>query len=128
MLAIAAGPLLVSAMRPSTLTRFLLLSAVSGSLQAASTAPAAPVDAPAAPAAAPAASAGTAAALPASLPTEVTGPAKVAMDEYQAGHHAKAIELAKPLADQGNADALYLLGFASESGQGVDQSKEKALE
>ena len=48
----------------------------------------------------------------ASVPAEVEGPAKEAMEAFQAGRHAKGIELAKPLAEQGNTDALYLLGFA----------------
>ena len=64
----------------------------------------------------------------AAVPAEVTGPAKAAMEAFQAGRHSKAVELAQPLADQGNADALYLLGFAHESGQGAEASKEKALE
>src|SRR6478609_7566112 len=71
-----------------------------------------------------------------SLPTDpstgvtkaVEGPAKEAMEAFKDGRHAKAVELAKPLAEQGNADALYLMGFASESGKGVEASKEKALE
>jgi TPR repeat protein len=62
------------------------------------------------------------------LPTEVEGPAKAAMDAFKDGRHAKAVELATPLAEQGNAEAQYLLGFAYESGQGVEASKEKALE
>lgn len=64
----------------------------------------------------------------AALPAEVAGPAKAAMEAFQAGRHAKAVELAIPLADQGNPEALYLLGFAHESGQGADASKEKALD
>lgn len=64
----------------------------------------------------------------ASLPAEVEGPAKAAMEAFQSGRHAKAVELAKPLAESGNAEALYLLGFAHESGQGAEASKEKALE
>lgn len=64
----------------------------------------------------------------AALPAEVAGPAKAAMEAFQAGRHAKAVELAKPLAEQGNAEALYLLGFAHESGQGAEASKDKALE
>ena len=62
------------------------------------------------------------------LPAEVEGPAKEAMEAFQAGRHAKAVEIAKPLAEQGNAEALYLLGFAHESGQGIEASREKALE
>lgn len=62
------------------------------------------------------------------IPAEAKGPAKAALDAYQAGQHLKAVELAKPLADQGNADALYLLGFAHESGKGAEASRDKALE
>jgi TPR repeat protein len=69
-----------------------------------------------------------------SLPTdtpvigsEVTGAAKLAMDTFKDGRHVKAVELAKPLAEEGNTDALYLLGFAHETGQGLEASREKAL-
>lgn len=64
----------------------------------------------------------------ASVPATVDGPAKEAMDAFQAGRHAKAVELAKPLADQGNAEALYLMGFAHETGRGIEASKDLALE
>ncbi|MEO5716072.1 MAG: SEL1-like repeat protein [Luteolibacter sp.] len=64
----------------------------------------------------------------AAVPAAAEGPAKEAMEAFKAGRHAKAVELAKPLADQGNPDALYLMGFASESGQGIEADKEKALE
>ena len=64
----------------------------------------------------------------ASVPAAADGPAKEAMDAFQAGRHAKAVELAKPLADQGNAEALYLMGFACESGRGIEASKDKALD
>lgn len=64
----------------------------------------------------------------AALPKEAEGPAKSAMEAFQAGRHAKAVELAKPLAEAGNAEALYILGFAHESGQGAEASKEKAME
>jgi TPR repeat protein len=64
----------------------------------------------------------------AAVPAAAEGPAKEAMEAFKAGRHAKAVELAKPLADQGNPDALYLMGFASESGQGLDADKDKALE
>jgi len=63
-----------------------------------------------------------------SMPADLEGPAKPAMEAFQSGSHIKAIELAKPLAEQGNAEALYLLGFAHESGQGVEPSREKALD
>ena len=42
----------------------------------------------------------------AAMPAEVEGPAKAAMEAFQSGRHAKGVELAKPLADQGNAEAL----------------------
>lgn len=64
----------------------------------------------------------------AALPSSSDGPAKEALRAFQDGRHAKAVELAKPLAENGNADALHILGFASETGQGLDQSREKALE
>jgi TPR repeat protein len=56
------------------------------------------------------------------------GPAAKAYEAYEKGEHVKAVELAKPLALNGDVDALYLLGFAYESGQGVEPSREKALE
>ncbi len=64
----------------------------------------------------------------AAAPEAVEGPAKEALDTFKAGNHAKAVELAKPLAESGNADALYLMGFAHETGQGAEASKDKALE
>ena len=94
-------------MRSRFIARFLLLSALTVSIQAAVSLP------------------GNNAA---AVPTAAEGPAKAAMEAFQAGHHAKAVELAKPLAEQNNAEALYLLGFASESGQGMEASKEKALD
>ena len=57
-----------------------------------------------------------------------SGPAKEALDAFRNGRHAAAVELAKPLAEKGDADALFLLGVASESGQGIEQSRDKALE
>ncbi len=64
----------------------------------------------------------------ASLPADSEGPAKAAMDAFRDGRHAKAVELATPLAEKGNADALYLLGFSHETGQGSEASRDKALE
>lgn len=58
----------------------------------------------------------------------VEGPAKEALTLFREGRHAKALELAKPLALKGNADALYLMGYAYETGQGVEVSRETALE
>ena len=64
----------------------------------------------------------------ASMPAETEGPAKEALTAFKEGRHAKALDLAKPLAEKGNADALYLIGYAYETGQGVEASREKALE
>jgi uncharacterized protein len=61
-------------------------------------------------------------------PPVADGPAKEAMAFFQEGKHAKAVEIAKPLADKGDPDALYLMGFAHESGKGVEISGEKALD
>lgn len=64
----------------------------------------------------------------ASLPTDVDGPVKEAMEAFQSGRHFKAVDLARPLAEKGNAEAQYLLGFAYETGRGAEASKDKALE
>ena len=63
----------------------------------------------------------------AELPDAPEGPAKEAMDAFKAGRHAKAVELAKPLAEAGNMEALYLMGFAHESGQGAEASRNDAV-
>ena len=94
-------------MRPRHIAQVLLFSALTVSLPAAVSVPA---------------------DKSAAVPAEVEGPAKAAMDAFKEGRHAKAVELAKPLAEQGNPEALYLLGFAHESGQGAEASKDKALE
>lgn len=57
-----------------------------------------------------------------------SSPAANAYAAYEKGEHAKAVELAKPLAEKGDKDALYLLGFAHEHGQGVELSRDKAIE
>lgn len=102
-----ARPSLVIGMPNRLFSRFLLCSALTLSLHAAVSLPTENA---------------------AALPAAVDGPAKSAMEAFQAGRHGKAVDLAKPLAEQGNAEALYLLGFAYESGQGVEASKEKALD
>lgn len=65
---------------------------------------------------------------PVAAPPIPDGPAKPAMEAFRDGKHTAAVELAKPLAEQGNADALFLLGFAAETGQGLTSSREAALE
>ncbi len=97
----------VSGMRLRSIPQLLLFSALTLSLQAAVSVP----------------SDGSSA-----VPAVAEGPAKEALETFQAGRHAQAVELAKPLADQGNADALYLLGFASETGKGLEASRDKAVE
>lgn len=58
---------------------------------------------------------------------EVEGPAKEALDAFRSGRILKAIDIAKPLAEAGNSDAQFLLGFAHETGRGLEQSREQAL-
>ncbi|TAE75700.1 MAG: sel1 repeat family protein [Verrucomicrobia bacterium] len=65
---------------------------------------------------------------PVAQPTSTEGPAKGALDAYREGRHSIGVDLAKPLAAKGNADALFLLGFAAETGQGLPASREAALE
>jgi TPR repeat protein len=64
----------------------------------------------------------------ASLPSDTEGPVKEAMEAFQGGRHYKAVDLARPLAEKGNPEAQYLLGFAHETGQGAEASKDKAVE
>lgn len=59
---------------------------------------------------------------------EAEGPAKAALEAFRTGDHEKAVALATPLAASGNPEALYLLGFAHESGKGVGASRDKAVE
>ena len=47
---------------------------------------------------------------------------------FEGGAHAEAVKLALPLAEKGDADAIYLLGFAHETGQGAELSPKKAEE
>ena len=65
---------------------------------------------------------------PVAAPPIPEGPAKPAMEAFRDGKHSAAIELAKPLAEEGNVDALFLLGFAAETGQGLTSSREAALD
>jgi TPR repeat protein len=65
---------------------------------------------------------------PVAPPAAADGPAKAALDAYREGRHSVGVELAKPLAGKGDADALFLLGFAAETGQGLAASRDAALE
>jgi TPR repeat protein len=63
-----------------------------------------------------------------SVPSDVEGPMKEALDAFNEGRHVKAIDIATRLADKGNPDALFLLGYAHETGRGLETSREKAIE
>lgn len=56
------------------------------------------------------------------------GPAKAALEAFREGRQTAAVELAKPLAEKGDPDALFLLGIAAESGQGLTASRGDALD
>ena len=62
------------------------------------------------------------------MPAEIEGPIKEALTAFNEGRHLKALDLARPMAEKGNPDALFLLGFAHESGRGVEASREKTLD
>lgn len=59
--------------------------------------------------------------------TDIGKPAQEAANAFAQGKFDQAVKLAKPLADQGDGDALYLLGIAHETGQGLEKSRDKAL-
>jgi len=62
-----------------------------------------------------------------SLP-QADGPAAEANKAFSEGRFGEAVELALPLAEKEDADALFLLGLAHESGQGLERSQAKAIE
>lgn len=54
--------------------------------------------------------------IPASQPTVAPGrPARAAIDAYREGRRSTAVQLARPLAESGDPDALFLMGFTLES-------------
>ncbi len=55
-------------------------------------------------------------------------PAAGAIALFRQGRHQQALETARPLAEEGDPDALFLLAFASETGQGTDASRDNALQ
>ncbi len=55
-------------------------------------------------------------------------PAEAARKAFESGDHAGAVKLARPLAEKGDADAIYLMGFAHETGRGAEASAKKAEE
>lgn len=62
------------------------------------------------------------------VPATIEGPMKEALAAFNEGRHVKAIDIARPLAEKGNSDAMFLMGFAHETGRGVESSREKAIE
>lgn len=67
-------------------------------------------------------------ALKDSAPVKAGSPAETARRTFEAGAHAEAVKLALPLAEKGDVDAIYLMGFAHETGQGAERSAKKAEE
>jgi len=59
---------------------------------------------------------------------EEGSPSEKAILAFQAGNHEEAVALAEPLAADGNENAIHLLGFAYETGRGVEQSRDKAIQ
>ncbi len=60
-------------------------------------------------------------------PTAKTGsPAEAARKAFEEGSHMEAVELALPLAEKGDPEAIYLLGFAYETGRGAEKSLKTA--
>jgi len=51
---------------------------------------------------------------------------KDAMEAYRGGNYTEALELLRPLADQGNTDAQYNLGVMYAEGKGVKQDHREA--
>jgi TPR repeat protein len=55
-------------------------------------------------------------------------PAKPAIDAFNKGRAFEAVRLAKPLADEGNPEAMLIMALAYETGRGVDASREQAID
>lgn len=55
-------------------------------------------------------------------------PVEAAFQAFQAGDYEDAVALAEPLAATGDENAIYLLGFAHETGQGAKKSREMAIQ
>lgn len=50
------------------------------------------------------------------------------VDAYKRGHYAAALEILRPLAEQGNVDAQFHLGLMYANGYGVTQDPQRAAE
>ena len=61
-------------------------------------------------------------------PTMEAAMVKQALEAFNKDRVFEAVRIAQPLADAGNADALMIMALASESGRGVETSREKAIE
>ena len=63
-------------------------------------------------------------------PLEVMGdgPARAAYEAFHAGSPAAATEMARPLAESGNADAWFLLAFAMEGKEPAKMSRGQAMD
>ena len=59
--------------------------------------------------------------------TAVSGPFEDGVSAHTRGDFATALQLWRPLADQGNAPAQFNLGIAYQRGEGVPQDFEQAL-
>ncbi|MBK1828576.1 tetratricopeptide repeat protein [Haloferula rosea] len=64
---------------------------------------------------------------PALAPDKTDSPANEALELFRQGRHHSAVAAARPLAEKGDPDALFLLAYASETGQGTEISRENAL-
>lgn len=62
------------------------------------------------------------------VPADAEGPMKEALAAFNEGRHIKAIDIARRLADKGNPDALFLMGYAHETGRGLEASRDKSIE
>ncbi len=56
----------------------------------------------------------------------LVGPLAEAYEGWQSGHFERVLQIVKPLADQGDAAAQFIMGALHESGQGVPQDFELA--
>jgi TPR repeat protein len=65
---------------------------------------------------------------PALTPKSPDSPVAEAIELYRQGRHTAAVQAARPLADAGDPEALFLLGYASETGNGTTRSRGNALE
>ncbi|MBB5353298.1 hypothetical protein HNR46_003553 [Haloferula luteola] len=74
-----------------------------------------------------ASAAALAAETPATEEAATDNPVTQAIADFRNGNHEAAIASARKLAEQENPDALFILGFASETGQGLPVSRADAL-